>query len=270
MTPVNLEVLGNDLRRCELAGFSLVETVYRAGLKMPRHAHEPARMGLVLQGAYTERNGKKTGARARSTLVIHPPAEDHDVTFHNQVRIFSIDVKPQSLERVRECSPIFNSQVEFSAGQPVRLAMKLYNEFQKMDSVSPLAIEGLAFEILAEASRQKTNESQRQPPRWLERAKELIHAEFNEEITLASLAQAVAVHPVHLARQFRRHYRCTVGEYVRQLRIERACTEITKSSMSLAEVAAGIGFYDQSHFTNTFKRLTGMTPSQYRQAARPR
>jgi AraC family transcriptional regulator len=70
------------------------------------------------------------------------------------------------------------------------------------------------------------------------------------------------VHPAHLSRTFRRHYRRSVGEYARELRLDRSVPELCDPERSLAEVAAG--FYDQSHFANPFKRHTGMIPAQFR------
>ncbi len=83
-------------------------------------------------------------------------------------------------------------------------------------------------------------------------------------LTLAAIASVVGMHPVYLAREFRKHFRCTVGQYQRRLRIESACLEISRSDTPLAEVAAAVGFYDQSHFSRTFKRITGLTPAEYR------
>ena len=86
---------------------------------------------------------------------------------------------------------------------------------------------------------------------------------------LVELALDIGVHPVHLARVFRKNFDCTVGEFVRRLRIERACKEIAESSAPISEIALALGFYDQSHFSNTFKRFTGMTPAAYRATCHP-
>jgi AraC family transcriptional regulator len=74
----------------------------------------------------------------------------------------------------------------------------------------------------------------------------------------------VGVHPVTLAREFRRYYDCTIGELVRRERIGFACRELLKPEESIADVAVSAGFYDQSHFAKAFKRVTGMTPAGYR------
>lgn len=96
----------------------------------------------------------------------------------------------------------------------------------------------------------------------------MLHAWLSEDVTVNSIAEKVGVHPVYIARQFRKHYHCTMGEYVRRLRVEAAGREISESDTPLSEIASLFGFYDQSHLTNTFKRLTGMTPAEYRRAFR--
>ena len=58
----------------------------------------------------------------------------------------------------------------------------------------------------------------------------------------------------------------TPHQYIVQLRMERAKTLLSDSDLPLAEVAAQVGFADQSHFSSTFRRTTAMTPRSYRNA----
>jgi AraC family transcriptional regulator len=98
----------------------------------------------------------------------------------------------------------------------------------------------------------------------LKQAKDFIADEFSQPLTLSIIAGAVNVHPVYLANSFRRHYGCTIGEYVRQRRVKFACDRISNSRDPLAEVALAAGFANQSHFARAFKQVTGMTPGEYR------
>jgi AraC family transcriptional regulator len=82
--------------------------------------------------------------------------------------------------------------------------------------------------------------------------------------SLAELAALAGVHPVHLSREFRRHYHMTVGEYIRKRRIQHASQLLSHSGLSLSEIAATCGFSDQSHFCALFKRHAGMTPAKFR------
>jgi AraC family transcriptional regulator len=85
-----------------------------------------------------------------------------------------------------------------------------------------------------------------------------------DPITLSSLAREAGVHPSHLARAFRAHYRQSIGAYLRALRIEWASRELASRAVSISEVGLRAGFYDHSHFTRVFRRHTGMTPAQFR------
>ena len=262
--PLGLE-RGERLKSCDLPGLTLAEVAYPPNCKMPRHTHDLAHFSLVLHGAYTERYGQKKRSGKPSILVLHPPQEDHEVIFHDiRTRIFTVIVKPQWLERINDYTKVLNDPQDFSGGSPVRLATRLYHEFRIMDEVAPLAMEGLALEVLAESARKFAGAAERQRPRWLEQTKEVLHERFSERLTIDYIARTVGVHPVHLSRVFRRNYRCTIGEYVRRLQVEFSSRLLSTSETPLDEIAMAAGFSDQSHFSRTFKSHTGVTPRQYR------
>jgi AraC family transcriptional regulator len=255
---------GRPLRRSELNNLNLVESIYPAGLIQPRHTHDLPYFSLVLQGGYTENYGLKSLVREPSTLIFHPREEEHAVEYHSRVRIFRFEMSPRFIDRLSESSKLPGSRAEFRGDSSTSLATRLYKEFQRMDTISPIVIEGLALEIIGEALRREIRDFESRTPVWLNRAKEILHEQFSEDLTLAVIAEKVGVHPVYLARQFRKHYHCTVGEYARRLRVEAACRKVAESDQSLAEIATEAGFYDQSHFSHTFKRMTGLTPAEFR------
>jgi AraC family transcriptional regulator len=104
-------------------------------------------------------------------------------------------------------------------------------------------------------------------PRWLRRVWDLLTERCTEALTLADLAAEARVHPGYLTCAFRRHFGCTVGEYLRRQRVTLACRHLAGSDTPLADVALLTGFADQSHFTRTFKRQLGLTPAAYRKMA---
>ena len=251
------------------AGLTLTESVYPPGFKMPRHMHEPAYFSLVLRGAYTENSGKSARACKQSMMVFHPPQETHAVSFHNtEVRIFRVEVKADLQRRLSDFASLPDRSAACQGGLLSSLATRLYGEFRRLDACSTLSIEGLTLEIMAEICRRNNKEVERGAPRWLEQVKEMLHESVSSPPSLETLAKATGVHPVYLAREFRKRFHCTVGEYLRQLRVEVACRQMSATTTSLADIATASGFYDQSHFSNTFKRYTGMTPAEYRMMTR--
>jgi AraC family transcriptional regulator len=255
-------------------GFTLDESTYPPGLRMPMHAHEKASFGVVLGGCFTERIGRKTvRACAPLAVILRPPDESHAVTFHNRtpVRIFRVEISKVYLEQVREeARGALELSACFDGGMFVWLALRLLKEFEREDECSASTIESLIIEMLGASSRTENSGAPRATPRWLEQAREMLYESIAAPPSLSFLANEVGVHPVTLAREFRRRYGTTIGEMVRRRRIDIACRAIVKSNAQMNTIAAYAGFYDQSHFTRTFKQLTGLTPVEYRSLHRSR
>lgn len=252
----------------QINDFMLCETLYPPRLKQPRHTHSMASFSFVLAGSYIEKYGRHSPTRQPSTIVFHPPQESHAVDFQSGARILSVEINFERLAYIREHSVVFDASASSRTETIEWLGKRIYREFNRPDAFSALAIEGLILEILAEASRSKIAASEKELPSWLKKAEEFLHDNFTESLTLAAIAEIADVHPVHLARVFRRRYDCTIGEYVRRLRVEFARRQISKTNLSLSEIALAAGFADQSHLNKTFKTLYGFTPSEYRKTSR--
>lgn len=125
-------------------------------------------------------------------------------------------------------------------------------------------IEGLILEMLAEATRKNRKESSSLPPYWLRQARDIIYETFNKCTGLSPIAEMVGVNPAYLARMFRRYYGCSIGNYARQLQLKHAVQQLSETNLSLPEISASAGFYDQSHFTKAFKLYLKMTPAEFR------
>jgi len=262
---------GIVLKNSEVAGLTLTETAYAPNLNLPKHAHLSAYFCFVLQGSFTEVYERRSRACGSSALIFHPAGESHADSFHAASRCFNLKIDARWLDRIGQRGrAALNEPAEFRGGLLAHLSRRLYREFQNQDELSALVVEGLTLEILGETVRQPAKPSNNNPPLWLAQARELLHDCFHEKFSLAKIAQAVGVHETHLAREFRRCYGSTAGEYIRCLRIEYACLRLSSSAASLAEIAVSAGFFDQSHFARTFKLQTGMMPNQYRTHFRSR
>jgi AraC family transcriptional regulator len=202
-------------------------------------------------------------------LIYHPAGEDHADSFHDAGgRIFHIEAGLRFWSLATEHGLRLNFPADFQGGPPQSLAVRMHREFQEMDEVSPLIMEGIALEMMAEVSRSSKKVTTYRAPAWLGRAHDLIQSRFTENLQLEEIARQVGVHPGHLVRVFREHRRCTIGEYVRHLRIQFACRMLTTSDAPLSEIAQASGFADQSHFSRTFRRHVGQTPAEYRRVFR--
>jgi AraC family transcriptional regulator len=247
-----------------VAGLVLSVNHYPPEFRTPPHAHADTFLYLVLDGTCMESYGGGTRTVGPAGLVVHPAGAPHTNHWASPGgRCFCIDFGPGWADRVRGYSAFLDTPGAFQGGTPVHLVQRLFREFCRRDTLSPLVIEGLALELVGEATRAAAGDLGAAPG-WLRRAREILHDRFAERLTLGTVAAAAGVHPVHLAAVFHRHLGCTVGEYVRRLRVECACTQLRTSSTPLVEIALRAGFADQAHFCRTFKGRTGMTPAAYR------
>ena len=254
----------NLLRVRDAAGLCLTEATHPPRLRVPPHAHEKTHFCLLLQGVYEENWGREIFVRKPGTLALAAGGGVHSNRIHSSgIRFFSIEMTQPWIDRANGHLKYFQGLTQFNNGSLPWLAMRLYREFRSEDDVAPLAIEGLVLELLAGLARQ-SSESENGAATWLKKAQEFVRDRFQRSISLVEVAEFAGVHPVSLARAFRRTHHCTFGDYVRKLRVEFACQKLTGSRASLVDIALSAGFSEQSHFSRTFKRLTGLTPSQYR------
>ena len=266
LRPGNLH--GRVTKSLGVADFILTESAFDPHSRLPRHAHENSYFCFVLQGVYTERYGNREVVCQPSALTFRASGQTHEDLVHGaDTRVFVLEISPQWIERLRADSLALESAFEFYGGTLTRLCARLNREFHKTDSAAKLAIEGLALELLAEATRQPSHGIGTAPP-WLRQAREMVIEHFSETLKLTEIAAEVGVHPAYLATAFRQKFGVTIGEFVRRLRIEHACAELKKGDLPLSAIALQAGFADQSHFSKVFKSYVGMTPREYRTVIR--
>jgi AraC-like DNA-binding protein len=104
-------------------------------------------------------------------------------------------------------------------------------------------------------------------PHAVYRARELLHARFNESLTLVELSQAAGTDRYALLRAFSHELGMPPHAYQMQLRVARACRLIAEG-VALADVAIAVGYSEQSALHRPFVRLVGVTPGEYARALR--
>jgi AraC family transcriptional regulator len=263
------DVSGELLRKQELSGFTITEDRYHGGFTLPKHHHRKAFLTFVLEGSYVETYAGVSSVCGPGTLRFHPAGEVHENDFRSGLRCLHVEIEEEVLDRLREQALVLQRPAEITGVASTWLANRLYIEFCRRDSVSPMAMEGVILEILVEGARSTESIPEARSPRWLKRAREIVETRFLEPLSLADIATSVGVHHVHLSREFRKHNQCTVGELIRRRRVEHACHLLAHTEMTLAEIALVCGFSDQSHFSLMFKRQMGLTPSKFRDHTSP-
>lgn len=255
---------GKTAQTLSAESFRFTEKAYSHTTDIPAHSHELAHFCFVLSGNYAEKIGTRDFDRKPSALVYYPPDVSHAEKHNSNGRHFLVEINNKGLEKIKDYGVRLNEPVILGEESSLWLAARMYKEFTERDSFSGLALESITTELLIATSRQHTKKAENQPPKWLSRVIEYLHENFEHSVGLNDLAKIAEVHPTHLARVFRQFESCTAGDYVRKVRIEKARQKMLYSKQPLVEIALETGFSDQSHFTRSFKIITGMTPTEYR------
>jgi AraC family transcriptional regulator len=250
-----------------VGGFIVTEGSYAPALKIHRHDHELASICVVLNGGYEERFGCSVRRCDPGAVIVHPQGEHHAET-HDPVRarLLTIEIEDR---RLRELKPVVRTfdqpwhRIDYSLSAS---AYALCAEIANSDDASALAMESSILEMIS------TLESDRMAgtnaAAWLHHVRDRLDAEFQRPPNMKALAELAGVHPVHLARAFRRRFRCSIGAYVRRLQVGRAALLLEDHSIPLSMVACESGFADQSHMTRLVRDHTGLTPGSWRRRAR--
>ena len=232
-------------------------------VRIPSHTHEWACISVLMSGRFEQRFAGRILDCPAGAVLAKPPEERHvDRWFSAWSQHLIIEVDP---DRYHELGPTRTVAEEIhhilDVGAELT-AQAIWEELVTADSATPVAVEGLVLQLLARLQRRTTATTQ--PPAWLAVARDYLHDNFVASIQLGEVAREAGVHPDHLARVFGQTHRMTIGEYLRQLRVDAAATKLLSSEASIAEVADATGFADQSHLTRIFKRIKGVTPGRYR------
>lgn len=236
---------------------------------MAPHHHDEAWFCLVVDGGYEERILGMRDEYAPGDLLYCPAHAEHAQRFGQtgaRKVIFSVD---QALgERLADHEarldgrPLLRRSRELLA-----LGRRVVAEMSLDDAFTPLAAESVVLDMLGFAARGLHDERHREPG-WLRRVRDYLHEDPGRDVSLEALAVVAERHPVHLARSFRRHHHCTVGDYVRRLRVDRAARLLRTTRRPLIDIALDCGFAGAAQFSRSFRAVHATTPSAWRAIVR--
>ena len=252
-----------------IPGFVLRIGAHPGGSEIARHYHDDPTICYVLRGGFTEYSRGEAADCGVATWKVMPAGEPHSNRFgEEETQGLRIEVDRSRFADVPDITRALDERRHTTGGRVAELARRMMGEVAAGDTAGPIATEGLALELLAEIARVRIPRRERDTPAWLAAAEELLRQKYRTATSVGEIAREVGVDPASLARAYRRRFGCSVGERIRGLRVEHAARELSGTSDPLSEIALRAGFYDQSHFTNVFRRTVGVTPAAYRSGVR--
>jgi AraC family transcriptional regulator len=246
-------------------GARLVEGNYTPRRKQQRHAHEQTAVSLVLAGSVEETVGSVLEHAYALSVVVKPGGTEHTNQYGPKgAHILSVLLEPELAASMKGWDLGLGQWRWVHGGAAARWMLRVLQGYRRRPRRPNGELEDCVYEVLASLTNGQSPGTNASPPRWLELVRQELNDTFAEGLRVRDLATHAGVHPVYLARQFRRHMGCSITDYRMLLRARAAAELLASSGMPLVVAADQCGFADQSHLCRVFKGATGLTPLDYR------
>lgn len=251
---------------------------YPAGVRVRFSAPNAAHFCYVTAGSLADMNPQHPSTFGTGQLIYFPQNRRHLVEVLQPIRCLVVRLGPQLLSRPGVDSQAMAEPVPVPGWEADWLSKRLRSEHlrycaEHRGGLSPdaeaearraMAVEGIILQLLVLVARGQKERRRHGEVPWLRKVRELIEEQYLSDFRLTDLAAVAGVHRVHLVREFRRNYGLTIGQRIRGLRFEHACELLSRTDLPLREIASVCNFTDHSHFSKQFKKISGITPAEYR------
>jgi AraC family transcriptional regulator len=224
------------------------------------HYHENPHISLVLNGGCIVKKREATYELLPGQSTFNKAGEYHQFTNVLPSLIVNLEIEEDFLLCHGLSQNIYDELLHHNPDTRFMM-LNVGKELNAADTFSVASIQMLLLGLIKTTKSQRKKEAY---PDWLNTINAILQDCWNEPLTLQDLAIAAGVHPVTISKNFPKYFSCTLGAYMRKLKIEKALILIKSTKKSLTEIAFDCGFADQSHFTRTFKQLTGYLPHDYK------
>lgn len=280
------DLLSSAIARSDVIRHERLRRHVRGGGAMRWHFKQPNLAFLRPGPAYIASElvvdgvAHRSGPSDQDTVTIVPP----------NVEVEGVFEMPDQADAIAEYSIVFVSNaflhrcVGLNIDRPVlsqqnrplaNLLVQLESEAANRDNLFDLYAEGWACQALVQTARYLDGgQSARQPARGgmsrsiVRRIDDYIATHLESELRLADLAEVAQLSKHHFLRAFRQTTGETPHQHVLNMRVKEAKRRLAESAAGITEIALACGFSNSQNFSTIFRKMTGLTPSTFRQQSR--
>ena len=256
--------------------------IFNCGLEhcAPLHTWGPAvrdhyLIHLVVGGHGVYRTGGKEYPLSAGDLFLVRPGQliSYSASEEDPWEYCWVGFNGANAAKLMQHSPFTEQDPVFHTSRPEPLQQTLLSIFGARGPrpENEAAMVGHLYLFLAELMRQAAEKEVHVPSagsQYVLNAIKYIQFNYSHEVTIDDIARSVGVSRSHLYRLFMSNVGQSPIDYLTSYRIGEACNLLKNSQLSIAEIAASVGFSDKFYFSRVFKKSMGMPPSRYLNSAR--
>lgn len=228
------------------------------------HWHEHLEIHYVLEGESTVRCGDSQVSLTKGDCLVINSAQLHQWV-SGDYRYLCLLLPPSFTEN-REL--VFQNFIQDQ--EIARLIEEMWETYQSERTARDMLIKGKAYLLLAKLCEAYTVKVIKDTGAYfsqktaLNQAIKHIHENFTREICLDEVAEMLYVNKYYFCHLFKNETGKTLKEYVNELRTNKAADLLATTDMSMTEIAGLCGFNDANYYARMFKKLRGVSPTEYR------
>lgn len=223
-------------------------------------------------GGYLEYENRSYHIPANSVMIIDcmkphyyctDPTEDYWKTCWVHLYGSNSDYYYEQFLMANNGFPVANLSFQNHVSDAIHQVINLYQRFDcnlSTDIYASSLLTGILSECILTLDQTRMDSM----PSQIRKAKEYIRRHYTEPLTLDKLSEELFISKFYLQRMFCQYMQMSPKEYLCQLRISQAKNLLRKTSLSVQEIAARVGYQNVSHFISLFRKYEHETPGAYR------
>jgi AraC-like DNA-binding protein len=234
-----------------------------AGWRGQKHIDPTFQISFITQGNVVVTHNNMEYQLRKAHLCIMPPGQLHVFSTESGYEQLGINLcAPKDrrgiitlLEtRIKTCKML--DRTDFLAVLP-----EIIERQKHLDILSQLKISSILDTLLLTSLEMLEGDSS-----FRTKMMSLLDLHLTDNLSLSEISRRLSFSQTHLERLTGKEFGCSVMELIRRMKINRACSLLINSDMSMEQVAEALGFFDQAHFTKFFKQRMNQSPLQYRKS----
>lgn len=239
--------------------------------KMPPHWHEHTEIHFIVSGTLKMRCGEKILTLHKNDCAVINPNELHEGLDGKDCMSFKIILPPSFFANHYA---IFESFIQDS--KIIGLFHKILECYKSEEASERFKVKGYTYLLISHLCKHHTERSlseynyqiYNEKLNKINTAVKYISNHYAEEISAEALAKTVHLSQSHFCHIFKDVFGMSAKEYLISIRIQKACELLRTSSMSVTDIAFNCGFTDANYFARAFRKLKGISPSEYKKEKR--